>query len=94
MTQPHDERTVRSIVVPQPLCRGDTVGVVAACGPVDGDLLNRGVDFFEGRGFRVLLGRHTLERNGYLAGSDEQRCADLNWILREPEIRGVLFARG
>jgi muramoyltetrapeptide carboxypeptidase len=94
MIQPRDERTVRRIVVPEPLCRGDTVGVVAACGPVDRDLLNRGISFFESRGLRVLLGRHTLERNGYLAGSDEQRCADLNWILREPEVRAVLFARG
>jgi len=31
---------------------------------------------------------------GYLAGTDEERVADLNWALSDPSIKGVLCLRG
>ncbi len=83
-----------SVVIPPAVVPGDSVGVVAASGPVDPALLARGLEFLQRKGFRVVCGRHTLECNGYLAGTDQQRCADLNSMLRDPHIRAVLFARG
>jgi len=56
--------------------------------------VNRGLKFLEQNGLRTLVGIHVNECNGYLAGTDEQRCRDLNSMLRHPEVRGIIFARG
>jgi muramoyltetrapeptide carboxypeptidase len=45
-------------------------------------------------GFRVVLGRSVFARHGHLAGRDAARAADLNRLLRDPDIRCVLLARG
>src|SRR6185369_15761124 len=42
--------------------------------------------YFEARGHRVVFGPHHREVHGYLAGTDEQRAADLQWALGEPRI--------
>jgi hypothetical protein len=34
------------------------------------------------------------DRRGYLAGTDEQRAADLNAMIRDPEVRGFFAIRG
>jgi len=56
--------------------------------------LRDGVRRLEALGFRVVLGRHALDRDGYLAGSDEARASDLNSLIDDPDVRGVWFARG
>ena len=86
--------TQRNLLVPPPLRRGDIVGVVAASGPVRPDLLENGLRFLDRSGFRIQLGRHLHERNDYLAGGDHQRATDLNFMLSDPSVRGILFARG
>jgi muramoyltetrapeptide carboxypeptidase len=80
--------------MPAPLKRGDTVGIVAASGPPDPDILREGVKFFEEQGLEVREGCHVYQRQGYLAGTDSQRCEDLNSMLADEEVRGIFFARG
>ena len=70
------------------------MGVVAASGPPVSELLSRGISFLKEKGFRVREGCYLHERNAYLAGEDDQRCQDLNSMLKDPEIRAVFFARG
>jgi muramoyltetrapeptide carboxypeptidase len=45
-------------------------------------------------GFEPVLGAHAREERDHLAGSDEQRAADVNVALRDPAIRGVFALRG
>jgi muramoyltetrapeptide carboxypeptidase len=40
------------------------------------------------------LGTHARERDGYLAGSDQQRAADFNEAARDPQVRGIFALRG
>jgi muramoyltetrapeptide carboxypeptidase len=85
----------RSIIVPEPLAPGDAIGVAAPSGPIDPELLAGGLEFLRAKGFRVVQGCNVCERDrGYLAGTDDERCMDLNAMLRDPEVRGILFARG
>ena len=56
--------------------------------------LRGGVRRLEALGYRVVLGRHALDRDGYLAGSDEARASDLSTLIDDPDIRGIWFARG
>ncbi len=80
--------------VPRRLRPGDTVAVVAPCGPVDPDRLARGVRVLEGLGLEVRTGPGVLRRRGYLAGTDAERAADLTWAWCDPDVRAVLCARG
>jgi len=81
-------------LIPRPLQPGDRIGVVAASGPPLEDLLTEGIRFFESRGFSVIKGCYVHEHSGYLAGTDDQRCEDLNSMLRDSDVRAILFARG
>jgi muramoyltetrapeptide carboxypeptidase len=47
-----------------------------------------------GWGLRPELGVHALDRRGFLAGSDEDRLADVNVALRDPGVRAVVAAIG
>jgi len=76
------------------LRRGDTVGVVATGFAVEPQRLAAGVARLGRLGFRVALGRHVLDRHGYLAGTDDARAADLTEMLGAADVQAVWFARG
>ena len=42
--------------------------------------------YFEGRGHEVVFGPNWRNVHGYLAGTDAERAADLQWALSEPGI--------
>jgi muramoyltetrapeptide carboxypeptidase len=79
---------------PPRLKTGQRVAVVAPAGPPDPDLLNWGVRFLSESGFKVEVGRHVLDRFGYLAGSDQARADDFNRALQDRDIRAIFCARG
>jgi len=76
------------------LVRGDLVGVVSPGFAVKRAPLRAGVSRLEALGFRVRLGDHVLGREGYFAGTDVERAADLEAMLRDPDVRAVWFSRG
>jgi len=79
---------------PPPLQRGDLIGVIAPAAAVDESALDAGVRVLEHAGFRVRVGAAARERRGYLAGSDRARVADFHDMLRDPEVRAIIAARG
>ncbi len=70
------------------------VAVVSPAGPVDPVKLDAGEAILAGWGLTVQEGPSTRLRTGYLAGSDEQRAADLNAAIRDPQVRAVWASRG
>ncbi|GAA2710920.1 S66 peptidase family protein [Actinoplanes palleronii] len=72
---------------------GDRVRVVAPAGIPD-TRVARGIQILESFGLVVETGTHLYDRYGYLAGTDEDRLADLNAAFRDPGVRGVFAARG
>jgi muramoyltetrapeptide carboxypeptidase len=81
-------------IAPPRLRRGDRIGIVAPSGPVRAADLVAGARALESAGFRVVMGRHVGKRRGHLAGPDAVRASDLNRMLRDPDIRCLLMARG
>lgn len=79
---------------PSRLRRGDTVGIIAPAGPVDEEALRRAIPFLEQRGLRVKLGEHVLKKNGFIAGTDEQRAFDFNQMIADPSVKAIFCARG
>jgi muramoyltetrapeptide carboxypeptidase len=82
------------LIAPPRLRPGDRIGIVAPSSPVRRRLVLLGARALERAGFRVVMGRQVFARRGHLAGPDEIRAADLNRMLRNPDIRCVLLARG
>lgn len=82
------------MIAPPRLRLGDRIGVVAPSGPVLRRYVAEGARALERQGFRVVLARHLFDRRGHLAGSDASRAEDLNRLLRNPDVRCVLMARG
>ena len=84
----------KKITRPGKLQPGDAVGVVAPAGPVDSDFLDKGIKVIKRMGFKPALGKYVQSRNGFLAGTDKDRAADLMDMFINPEIKAVFCARG
>ncbi|MDT0266830.1 LD-carboxypeptidase [Streptomyces sp. DSM 44915] len=69
------------------------MGIAAPSGPVlFPERLDRGVRALEARGFRVSVGPVAASRGG--SRSAEERAAELNGLIRDPEVRAVVAAIG
>ncbi|NJP08846.1 MAG: LD-carboxypeptidase [Leptolyngbyaceae cyanobacterium RU_5_1] len=73
----------------------DTVGMVApASNAYEPEEILIAKETMEQYGFKVELGRHINAQNGYLAGTDAERAADINEMFGRPEIRGIVTFSG
>jgi len=86
--------TITALRRPRRLVPGDRVAVVAPSGPIDPDRLARGAAVLQSWGLEVVTGAHVLDRLAHLAGTDEDRAADLQQAWCDPETAAVLCARG
>jgi muramoyltetrapeptide carboxypeptidase len=80
---------------PPTLAPGARVALVAPAGPLrDAQDLEQSVANVSSFGWIGVAGDHVLERDGYFAGSDEHRLADLNRFLRDDSIDAIWCIRG
>ncbi|MEH0842254.1 LD-carboxypeptidase [Micromonospora sp. CPCC 205711] len=79
---------------PPALRPGDAVMLVSPSGPTRPERVARGIELLTGWGLRPVLAPNAYARQGYLAGGDELRAADLNTAFADPGIRGVVCTRG
>ena len=83
------------VLLPVPLRRGDTVGLVSPSSAVDERLnLQLAREVVEALGFRVKTGAHSDARRGHLAGTDAGRAADINAMFADDEVRAIVCVRG
>lgn len=74
---------------------GSRVALVSPAGPLrDERDLQRAIENTRSLGWEPVVGEHVLERDGYLAGTDEHRLADLNRFAADSSIDGVWCIRG
>ncbi len=81
-------------LIPKPIKKYDCIGIVAASGPVDQQLLLDGLRNIHYMGFDSFTGKNICKRKNYMAGSDLTRVSDLNTALADSAIRAIMFARG
>ncbi|BAQ09282.1 peptidase [Bacillus sp. OxB-1] len=79
---------------PQRLQKGDTVGIIAPSSPPNPDSLERSLAFLEQLGLKWKFGKHLHNTNGFLAGTDEERMADLHDMFTDPSVQGIFCAGG
>jgi muramoyltetrapeptide carboxypeptidase len=63
--------------------------VAPASPPQTRSEIEQATAYFEARGHRVVFGPNHRKVHGYLAGTDEERAADVQWALSEPGIHMV-----
>jgi muramoyltetrapeptide carboxypeptidase len=86
---------LREVTRPRRLRTGDLVGLVAPSAAIlDSEPAEIARESLEAMGLRVREGQHLRRRRGYLAGTDEQRAADINAMIGDPEVRGIFAIRG
>lgn len=79
--------------IPPPLAPGDALVVVAPSSPFPRDELWRGLAWLRTR-YRIRIAPDVLDRDGYLAGSDDRRRAELARALADPETKAIVAVRG
>jgi len=74
-------------IKPPALPERATIAVVApASPPQTRSEIEQATAYFESRGHEVVFGPNHRRVHGYLAGTDAERAADLQWALSEPGI--------
>jgi len=84
----------KKMITPTYLQKGDTVAIVSTARKNIDDNLKPTIDLLEGWGLRVKLGK-TIGLDYYqLAGTDEQRTADFQEQMDNPNIKAIWCVRG
>lgn len=88
---------ISSLARPRALRPGDKVAVLCVSSPVDPAALRTGLDVLRFAGLDPVSypSAHDLgSMRPYLAGDDKMRAGDLRAALADPEIAGIMFAKG
>jgi muramoyltetrapeptide carboxypeptidase len=77
------------------LPEGGTIGVPAPASPYHNrSEVLRGVEWWEGQGFRVKLGEGVMAREDYVAGDPKSRAKDLMAMFQDPDVDVVQSLQG
>ena len=82
------------LIKPRQLRVGDTVGLISPASAIEPEDLTEAIEFLTAYGFQVKVGKHVLDRYGYLAGIDADRAADVNAMFADERVQAILTMRG
>lgn len=76
------------------LKKGDSVCIVAPARKISPEELASSIQLFEFYHLKVVLGKHIYNEFHQFAGTDEERAADFQEALDNPDIKAIFCARG
>ena len=77
------------------LTTGDTIGFLSVSGDIkDYARLEKAKDFFEQKGYRVVISDTTKTRKNYLCADDTTRANALNDFFADENIKAIIACRG
>ena len=84
------------MIRPSYLKAGDTVAIVAPAGILkqDAEVIQKTKTLLNSWGLEVVFGEHLETKFHHFAGTDAQRCSDLQTALDNPNIKAIWCARG
>lgn len=84
----------QSIIQAPPLQEGDQVGIISTARKIDLATLEPAIKLLEGWGLNVVLGTHLFKEDNQFAGTIKERSKDLQCMIDNPNIKGIICARG
>src|SRR5262245_3455151 len=86
---------MKTLLKPERLCFGDTVGVIAcASAPRDPKAVDLAAEALEKFGFKPKLAKNVRARWGFLAGDDRDRAADVMAMFTDKKVKAIISLRG
>ncbi|MDY2586360.1 S66 peptidase family protein [Winogradskyella aquimaris] len=88
--------TKSKLIRPAYLKAGDTVAIVAPSGILKNREreINQADSLLKSWGLNVLIGKHVFNNDNHFAGTDDERCEDLQNALDNPKVSAIWCARG
>lgn len=83
-----------SIIKPIRLYPGDKVGLAAPAWLISEDDLNVSIERLKQLGFEPVYSDRILGQQGYFSGTDQARADDFNSMVKNPEIKAIIFVNG
>lgn len=84
----------KSMITPNKLQKGDTVGIVSTARKISKEELTPALKLLEKWGLKAVLGKTIGAEENQFAGSDELRASDFQQMLDDPKIKAIWCARG
>jgi muramoyltetrapeptide carboxypeptidase len=81
-------------IFPKALAAGDTIMFIAPAGNLDKPRNQLAKKRLEELGFNVRFPKSLFRKRGYLAGTDEQRAAEIMAAFRDPEVDAIFPGTG
>ena len=76
------------------LKKGDKIALIAPSAQIgSAEKIQKGLEFLHNCGFETVLAPHLLEVRRYMAGTDKERAADVEWAFSQPDVNAVLCVR-
>lgn len=79
---------------PKKLEPGSRVALLAPAGPVSEEKIEAALARCRGLELEPVLGRSARLQTGFVAGPDEERAADLQWAVDDPDLDAIWALRG
>ena len=76
------------------LQKGDTIGIIALSGVCESESVNRAVFCLQNLGYKVKLSKNIYKSNKYLAGSDEDKLAEMHNLFEDSDVKLIMNFRG
>ena len=84
----------QTLIKPQGLRPGETIGIAAPASPFDQQAFDHGIEVLESMGYKVKIPENLFIKCGYLAGSDSDRASQLMNLFEDESVRAIFCARG
>lgn len=81
-------------IIPAPLYRGDTIGVISPSSYITEDDLTKAVSVVERHGYNVYVHPQTLNKHNQSAGNDSDKIDAFHDLIKNPDIQAIIFSTG
>lgn len=89
-----ERNELKSLKIPPYLKPGDTIGISSPASYITLEQIQASVDLMKSWGFNIAIGSTIGTRDFTLGGKDEERAADFQRMLDDPNIKAIMCARG
>ena len=89
-------KSENTLIQPPYLKAGDTVAIVAPSGILKDrtDEVEQAKRLLKSWGLNYVVGKHVFSKGNHFAGTDDERCEDVQKALDDPKISAIWAARG